>query len=851
VDGDGQETEEEWIRMLAQWAVNVVDFRDPDSIMTPFEFDTNPSDGWDVDGRIDSNSPDNNHPDRHVVWGCERPELLITETLAFHDRRTSDEENDDHSRDEADDGEGSKVTPDGQIPKDEDDEDFDQKFMPRDAFFVELYNPWNGDSRRPAELYTDPRIVDAADFGLQLDRRSQEKKDGALEGDPVWRLLIVGTDVGEDENRQSIFVPNNANSKFRDPDFPDPERSIPDAVQERSVYFVSTAPGIGDGKEFSTDVFSKEGKRIPALWPGGYAVIGSSGELDTSDDRYISYMGDRVDGDKEETRRIELDPFNGKVEVLPAEEDNPNRNETWTNIESRTDWPPTDHAVVTVPINLPRSLSVSEPVDGYDRTNFNGVHFDPPRDVPLDADLDLVSDFRKTVMMQDGTTESFRIVHLQRLANPLQPHDRTLNPYLTIDSMTVNLKSFNGRSDQDPNAGEDQQGFTTLQRGDSTPGNHRLWAHEPSGITASDFPPEDTNLETNIQTPFDDYLKHTLGFLNRTYGPPLPMAPVIPPLITPSQPFPWLTWFNRPFVSQYELLQVPRSSSSRLLSDFTLFQSPGAVPDQYKQPFGHLLNFLAAGLDLHHIFEYLHVPSRFAGTTIELDANIFQQGSAPGTEHFKPPFNVVSRYREPGRVNINTIYSRQVFDAVFGPIQNDDDGEKQPSFEDLVESRRGYDGNKPLSVNSQFPTFVVNPFRTHDAHALVPLTSMQLGEGSVAATMLRPAGPNADGQEPLFSSRSGEAYNDTTRNSCFHYEGIQRLGNLVTTRSNVYAIWITVGYFQVDPTTGAPGQEIGLDTNEIRRHRAFYMVDRSIPVAFEPGQNHNVDRAVLIRRFIE
>ena len=24
------------------------------------------------------------------VWGCERPELLITETLAWHDRRTED-----------------------------------------------------------------------------------------------------------------------------------------------------------------------------------------------------------------------------------------------------------------------------------------------------------------------------------------------------------------------------------------------------------------------------------------------------------------------------------------------------------------------------------------------------------------------------------------------------------------------------------------------------------------------------------------------------------------------------------------------------------------------------------------
>ena len=29
-------------RLLAQWAVNVVDFRDRDSIMTPFEYDIDP-----------------------------------------------------------------------------------------------------------------------------------------------------------------------------------------------------------------------------------------------------------------------------------------------------------------------------------------------------------------------------------------------------------------------------------------------------------------------------------------------------------------------------------------------------------------------------------------------------------------------------------------------------------------------------------------------------------------------------------------------------------------------------------------------------------------------------------------
>ncbi len=59
-------------RRLAQWAINVVDFRDPDSAMTPFEYDADPfdDDGWNVD---DNYRTQDNTPDRQIVWGCECP----------------------------------------------------------------------------------------------------------------------------------------------------------------------------------------------------------------------------------------------------------------------------------------------------------------------------------------------------------------------------------------------------------------------------------------------------------------------------------------------------------------------------------------------------------------------------------------------------------------------------------------------------------------------------------------------------------------------------------------------------------------------------------------------------------
>lgn len=74
-----------------------------------------------------------------------------------------------------------------------------------------------------------------------------------------------------------------------------------------------------------------------------------------------------------------------------------------------------------------------------------------------------------------------------------------------------------------------------------------------------------------------------------------------------------------------------------------------------------------------------------------------------------------------------------------------------------------------------------------------------------------------------------------------------------------------MGYFEVKPhlvsgvtTVDAAhpdgyelGQELGSDTGEIQRHRAFYMIDRTIPVGFVRGQDLNVEKAILLKRFIE
>ena len=162
-------------------------------MITPFEFDLQPfndndlsaSNGtWDVDGNLQtaaefmSNTTSDDHLDfvlnggtitttppagyRGLVWGCERPELLITETIATHDRRTEDTSID-----------GNKV--DRTTPTDK---DFDQVRRPQGSLIVELFNPNPPfaagaviPGQKPSEMYgaafNDP-VTGAVQFGVNL-----------------------------------------------------------------------------------------------------------------------------------------------------------------------------------------------------------------------------------------------------------------------------------------------------------------------------------------------------------------------------------------------------------------------------------------------------------------------------------------------------------------------------------------------------------------------------------------------------------------------------------------------------------------------------------------------------------
>lgn len=186
-------------RQLAQWAVNAVDYRDTDSAFTRLRYDPNPFDGDGFNLTIAA---------RNEVWGVERPELQITETIAFHDKRIK--RNLPKQITQA----GPNRTADGEMLRDDDtdngtmpiiesDSDMDQFRIPEGSAYVEIQalgsvippgSAGDGQPSLPRDLYT---INNELDLGRVVGT-------GATLS-PVWRLA-VGERHNGDHNKSSRWL---------------------------------------------------------------------------------------------------------------------------------------------------------------------------------------------------------------------------------------------------------------------------------------------------------------------------------------------------------------------------------------------------------------------------------------------------------------------------------------------------------------------------------------------------------------------------------------------------------------------------------------------------------------------
>lgn len=267
-------------------------------------------------------------------------------------------------------------------------------------------------------------------------------------------------------------------------------------------------------------------------------------------------------------------------------------------------------------------------------------------------------------------------------------------------------------------------------------------------------------------------------------------------------------WPNRPFHSAVELLLVPNDSPTDLLKNYDT----------------RLLGTPVTDLPNSLLLDAVTVPSWYAGVHDSWSDGSNVLRGTTGIDSLTNPVNQLSSYREPGRVNLNTVTTDQVWDAVVaGPLYVED-----VNRNNMLDSGEDANGNSTLD---QHP--VIDRATVSGVTVGADLTSMP------AETMEDVF--QIGGAAPARFDTNSTYYNavDVDLNPLHKIYTASRLANTATVRSNVFAIWVTLR------------ESISGDADSVKYHRAFYIVDRSIMVAFEPGEDHNVSDVIRLRRIIE
>jgi hypothetical protein len=303
--------------------------------------------------------------------------------------------------------------------------------------------------------------------------------------------------------------------------------------------------------------------------------------------------------------------------------------------------------------------------------------------------------------------------------------------------------------------------------------------------------------------------------------------------------FDWLVHLDRNLVSPMELLHVSGYRPHELTQQFT-GKMPTFIPGTPPTPAvwtGHQAPWYDNGTRLYRFLEFVQTPARQAGAGARI----------------------------PGKLNINTIWDFELFMALCDPTSDSPPavGGKAPLppwtghfyasdvktiWNNLLQSRNPA-GNPPVPASAGTPSQFDQPFLPFSAGVTpgppvgdtqYPTTNYPNGLG-VGNTLLRPATPvlntsSGQFQQPrLFEPQSPlpSLNNPNPSHPYVRFELLNKIYNNMTVRSNCFAVWVTVGFFEVnyvDPTTGRLyfGQEIGRAEGRNIRHRMFAIVDRSV-----------------------
>ena len=239
------------------------------------------------------------------------------------------------------------------------------------------------------------------------------------------------------------------------------------------------------------------------------------------------------------------------------------------------------------------------------------------------------------------------------------------------------------------------------------------------------------------------------------------------PLFNGTGPNHWLVHMDRPLISPIELAGVSAFKPHELTHQFI---------DVNGTAYGHLAPWTDQNSRLYRLLEFVRVSNPTPG---------FVKGG-----------------RIPGRVNVNTI---------------DASAAKSEVFEALCDAEPG----------NLFYGGAGTPDTTVDAVWATLKTQRPLWGMARARFLHRRAVPNAGLAQTLLGSAANNAGGT---NPYQRLELLNKIYNNTTTRSNCFAVWLTVGFFQITDDQTQPmklGPEINLAQGKNIRHHMFAIIDRT------------------------
>lgn len=196
----------------------------------------------------------------------------------------------------------------------------------------------------------------------------------------------------------------------------------------------------------------------------------------------------------------------------------------------------------------------------------------------------------------------------------------------------------------------------------------------------------------------------------------------------------------------------------------------------------------------------------------------------PGVQFYLQPAH---RLPYPAGAAVTVDHVSAIFDQLV--LSRDGDPTLPPVYPNVARPFQGYSRGARNAITLPFGD--LNP----------PDESLQTPYGSgIIDSLVRPE-PSLTPQRRLLEVNAG--------NPAKGYELLAKIAGNVTSRSNVFAVWMTVGYFEVqDLTVGATvlrdqiTVEMGRQNGKHVRHRCFAIVDRTVIDEFvrRQGPNYNV-----------